>query len=142
MEIKVTISLDEQTHRVLDKLIDTLAARNAHMPVLNAKEDSAPDKAQKAVEQARVAKTAEPEEVAEQKPTKANKGVSDGSDASGRKTPKVTLEDLRALAADVKTKTGDIGEVKALLAEYSAKNISAIPEDKWDEFAAKLKELL
>ena len=75
-------------------------------------------------------------------PKKAIKPVSDGVSASKKDKPKVTQEDLRALAADVKTKTGSVDKVKALLNAYSAKNISALPADKWDEFAAKLRELL
>ena len=68
--------------------------------------------------------------------------VSDGVSASKKDKPKVTQEEIRALAADVKAKTGSVDKVKALLNAYSAKNISALPADKWDEFAAKLKELL
>lgn len=73
---------------------------------------------------------------------KATKPVSDGVSAGKKDKPKVTQEEIRALAADVKTKTGSIDKVKALLNAYSAKNISALPADKWDEFAEKLKELL
>ncbi len=75
-------------------------------------------------------------------PKKATKPVSDGVSASKKDKPKVTQEEIRALAADVKAKTGSVDKVKALLNAYSAKNISALPADKWDEFAAKLKELL
>lgn len=162
MEIKVTIALDEKAHDVLNRLIAALgrAGSNATTIVttVNDASDSddewteaemheamqqiADEEAEAAADEARklgVSPTNEEDgEVAAPKPQKATKPVSDSVNAS----PKVTLEDLRALAADVKTKTGDIGKVKALLTEYSAKNISALPADKWDEFAARLKELL
>lgn len=155
MEIKVTIALDEKAHDVLNRLIAALgrAGTNATTIVTTVNDaNSSADEwteeekreamQQIADEEARklgVSPTnGEDGEVVAPKPKKETKPVSDGVSAS----PKVTLEDLRALAADVKTKTGDIGKVKALLTKYSAKNISALPADKWDEFAAQLKELL
>ena len=42
----------------------------------------------------------------------------------------------------MKTKQGSADAVKKLLNAYGAKNLSGLPADKLDEFAAKLKELL
>lgn len=156
MEIKVTIALDEKAHDVLNRLITALS--HTTVRPTKAYKDDMEDWSEEEInevmeaevaayaeiaEKADVSRTnAEIEEVAEPKPKKARKPVSDSVDASKKASPKVTIEDLRALAADVKTKTGNIGKVKALLSEYSAKNISALPADKWDEFAERLKELL
>lgn len=152
MEIKVTISLDEKAQDVLNRLITALS--HTTVRPTKAYKDDMEDWSEEEINEVMEAEAAayaeaaekadvshtngEDGEVAAPKPKKATKPVSDGVSAS----PKVTLEDLRALAADVKTKTGDIGKVKALLTKYSAKNISALPADKWDEFAAQLRELL
>lgn len=158
MEIKVTIALDEKAHDVLNRLIAALGkvgtiAKTANGADISddewteekmreAMQQIADEEAEALADEARKLgvspSNGEGGEVAAPKPKKATKPVSDDVSAS----PKVTLEDLRALAADVKTKTGDIGKVKALLTKYSAKNISALPADKWDEFAAQLRELL
>ncbi len=156
MEIKVTISLDERTHKVLNKLIDTIALNiNANRSFVPGQPDQ--DNGEWTEEEMRdvMAETAEEdaemhenddsteaEEVTAPKAKKANRPVSDDVDAPNKVKPKVTLEDLRALAADVKKKTGSIKKVKALLNAYSAENISALSADKWDEFAEKLKGLL
>lgn len=151
MEIKVTIALDEKAHDVLNRLIAALGKVGTIATTANYA-DSSDDEWTEAEMREAIQRIAdeearklgvspsndEDEEVAAPKPKKATKPVSGDVGAS----PKVTLEDLRALAADVKTKTGDIGKVKALLTKYSAKNISALPADKWDEFAAQLRELL
>lgn len=153
MEIKVTIALDEKAHDVLNRLIAALGGKST-VPTVTVEDNSAEEWTEEEIREVMEAEAAEiaadavesnvrreraaDGEVAAPKPETKNTPASDGVSAS----PKITLEDLRALAADVKTKTGDIGKVKALLTEYSAKNISALPEDKWDEFADKLKELL
>lgn len=165
MEIKVTIGLDERTHKVVNKLIDTLALMNTHALVLNANnpgadaqdnewteeekqavmreiaEEQAADMARRGLSPSNGSNDTD-EETDAPKPKKANKPVSDDVAAPKKAKPKTTLEELRALAADVKTKTGDVSGVKGLLTEYSAKNISALPADVWDEFAEKLRELL
>lgn len=48
--------------------------------------------------------------------------------------------DLRAKAGEL-SKSGKKEEVKALLAEFEAKTLSAIPEDKRAEFLERLEEL-
>lgn len=145
MEIKVTISLDERTHSVLNNLIAALT--NTRSPIVPAYDNGewTEDEMREAMEEMYAEESGDTDAVEETPtpaPKKATKPVSDGVSASKKDKPKVTQEDLRALAADVKTKTGSVDKVKALLNDYSAKNISALPADKWDEFAAKLRELL
>lgn len=155
MEIKVTISLDERTHSVLNKLIAALgeSKKNATAIVTtvnNAGDDNewAEEEMREAMEEMQDVYATQDdyadavEETPAPAPKKATKPVSDGVSANKKDKPKVTQEEIRALAADVKTKTGSVDKVKALLNAYSAKNISALPADKWDEFAAKLRELL
>lgn len=155
MEIKVTISLDERTHSVLNKLIAALgeSKKNATTIVTtvnNAGDDNewAEEEMREAMEEMQDVYATQDdyadavEETPAPAPKKATKPVSDGVSANKKDKPKVTQEEIRALAADVKTKTGSVDKVKALLNAYSAKSISALPADKWDEFAEKLKELL
>ena len=158
MEIKVTISLDERTHSVLNRLIAALgeSKKNATTIVttVNSATDATDDnewteeEMREAMEEMQDVYATQDdyadavEETPAPAPKKATKPVSDGVSASKKDKPKVTQEEIRALAADVKAKTGSVDKVKALLNAYSAKNISAHPADKWDEFAAKLKELL
>ena len=155
MEIKVTISLDERTHSVLNRLIAALGESKKNATTIVTTVNSANDDIEWTGEEMREAMKEMQDVYATQDdyadavdetpapaPKKAIKPVSDGVSASKKDKPKVTQEDLRALAADVKTKTGSVDKVKALLNAYSAKNISALPADKWDEFAAKLRELL
>lgn len=155
MEIKVTISLDERTHSVLNRLIAALGESKKNATTIVTTVNSATDDNEWTEEEMREAMEEMQdvyatqddyadavEETATPAPKKATKPVSDGVSASKKDKPKVTQEEIRALAADVKTKTGSVDKVKALLNAYSAKNISALPADKWDEFAAKLKELL
>lgn len=155
MEIKVTISLDERTHSVLNRLIAALGESKKNATTIVTTVNSANDDNEWTGEEMREAMEEMQDVYATQDdyadaveetpapaPKKATKPVSDGVSAGKKDKPKVTQEEIRALAADVKTKTGSVDKVKALLNAYSAKNISALPADKWDEFAAKLKELL
>ena len=127
MDIKVTIGLDERTHKLLNRLISALAN---HGPIADA--------GSRGLSPANPA----PAQVSADGTADAAEGKSGGNSEQKKQKPKITIEELRALAADVKAKTGSVDKVKALLNAYSAKNISALPADKWDEFAAKLKELL
>ncbi|MCI9517686.1 MAG: hypothetical protein HFK08_00330 [Clostridia bacterium] len=155
MEIKVTISLDERTHSILNRLIAALgeSKKNATTIVTTVNsaadatdEDECTEEQKREALEAMYAEENGGTDAVEETPApaskKATKPVSDGVSAGKKDKPKVTQEEIRALAADVKTKTGSIDKVKALLNAYSAKNISALPADKWDEFAEKLKELL
>lgn len=157
MDIKVTIGLDERTHKLLNRLISALAN---HSPIGPGKatepddeewteeekravlqeiaEEEAADAARRGLSPANPA----PAQVSADGTADAAEGKSGGNSEQKKQKPKITIEELRALAADVKAKTGSVDKVKALLNAYSAKNISALPADKWDEFAAKLKELL
>ena len=152
MEIKVTIALDKSTHDVLNRLISAISqTRTNATTIVTTVNDTTSETAtqqvsiptsktyaEEAVKSAPWSSNSESEELVESKQKTATKPDSDGESASVG----TTVEDLRALAADVKAKTGSIDAVKALLTKYSAKNISALPADKWDEFAAQLKELL
>lgn len=155
MEIKVTISLDERTHSILNRLIAALGESKKNATTIVTTVNSATDDNEWTEEEMREAMEEMQDVYATQDdyadaveetpapaPKKATKPVSDGVSASKKDKPKVTQEEIRALAADVKAKTGSVDKVKALLNAYSAKNISALPADKWDEFAEKLKELL
>ena len=156
MEIKVTISLDERTYNVLDKLANAIGAQpiNQHKAaetpddewteeekravLQEIAEEEAADAARRGLSPSKPA----PVQVDEDEAANAAESKSGGNTAQQKQKPKITIEELRALAADVKTKQGSADAVKKLLNAYGAKNLSGLPADKLDEFAAKLKELL
>lgn len=156
MDIKVTIGLDEKTHKVLNRLIDVLGAKPTKQPkpvetdddewteeekravLQEIAEEEAADAARRGLSPSKPAA----DQVNEDGAADATEGKSGGNSAQQKQKPKITIEELRALAADVKTKTGSADAVKKLLNAYGAKNLSGLPTDKLDEFAAKLKELL
>lgn len=165
MEIKVTIALDEKAHNVLNRLIDALSHKPNTTTIVTTVKDAgnsdgewAEDEMREAMEQiaaeeaeapaAEAEKTgvspskAKDGQVAEPTSVKANSPVSDDGNKPKGSKPKVTVEELRALAADVKVKQGSMDGVKALLNKYGAKNISSLPMDKLDAFAAELREML
>ena len=152
MEIKVTIALDKSTHDVLNRLIAAISQIGTNATtILTTVNDTSSETAtqqtsipashtyaEEAVKSAPWSANAESEEPVEPKQKTATKPASDGESAH----VSTTVEDLRALAADVKAKTVSIDAVKALLTKYSAKNITGVPADKRDAFADELKRLL
>lgn len=153
MELKITIAFDERTHETLGKLaaalskeIKVVAAQPETMgepthgnapktPVAarKVKDDPKPEDKPKSESKAEIPSrgdvwtdnTASVEPVAPEKPAKA-----------------ITQEELRGLAADVRTKRGSADGIKKVLAEYGATKLSEVPEDKYAEFAEKLEALL
>lgn len=153
MELKITIAFDERTHETLGKLaaalskeIKVVAAQpettagvthgNAPKTPVTArkvKDDPTPAEEPNGANSAENAShtgdwtdnTASVEPVAPEKPAKA-----------------ITPEELRGLAADVRTKKGTADGIKKVLAEYGATKLSEVPEDKYAEFAEKLEALL
>lgn len=156
MELKITIAFDERTHETLGKLAAALSKEikvvTAHIvqpetagepthgnapktPVTarKVKDDPTPEDKPKSESKAEIPSrgdvwtdnTASVEPVAPEKPAKA-----------------ITQEELRGLAADVRTKTGSASGIKKVLAEYGATKLSEVPEDKYAEFAKKLEDLL
>lgn len=156
MDIKVTIGLDEKTHDVLNRLIDAINAPvNAAAKITHGQDEEWTEEekrealqqmyeeeaAQKGHKNAQNAKPATEEEVADDEEN-APAGPISGDGTASKGAKKVTPEELRGLAADVKAKYGDASKVKALLGQFKVKNLSGLPEDKLGEFAAKLEELL
>lgn len=153
MELKITIAFDERTHETLGKLaaalskeIKVVAAQSettgesTHGNTLKTpvaarkvKDDPKPEDKPKNESKAEIPSrgdfwtdnTASVEPVAPEKPAKA-----------------ITQEELRGLAADVRTKRGTADGIKKVLAEYGATKLSEVPEDKYAEFAEKLEALL
>lgn len=85
------------------------------------------------------------EEKKEEKPKDAPKEEAESTEEPEVKEEKETASvpdpaDLRAKAGEL-SKSGKKEEVKALLAEFKAKTLSAIPEDKRSEFLERLEEL-
>lgn len=154
MDIKVTIGLDERTYNVLDKLANAIGAQPTKQhKAAETTDDEWTEEEKRAVLQEIAEEEAAgaarrglspskqaSDQVSEDETADAAEGKSGGN--STQQKPKITIEELRALAADVKTKKGSADAVKKLLNAYGAKNLSGLPADKLDEFAAKLKELL
>lgn len=138
MEIKVTIGLDANAEALLTKLVDALTSVRPNTVQKNASAEatrSTPVQDEEwTEEEIREVLDQEAAEDAEAAPAPRKEGQ--------KATAKVTVEDVRALAADVKMKKGSATEIKSLLSEYGAKSVSTIPADKLDSFATRLKELL
>lgn len=148
MEVKVTIALDDRTHETLNRLIDALMCRNTHekaekpQPLAEVKPtaEKAPESDEEwTKEEMEEVLAIEAKREAEAKSAAKNEAV---EQPPKNTAPTVTVEELRALAADVKEKEGNVASVKKLLNEYGVKNVSSLPESAWDAFAAKLRELL
>ena len=142
MEIKITIALDERAHETLNRLADalskevklTVATPGAETPAedSNATHRKSAKKAPASAEEPKVG--AEPTEV----PDEATEGDSEATD--GEKP--VSIEELRALAADVKASKGSNQPVKDLLTKFKAARLSEVPAEKTAAFAKALKELI
>lgn len=132
MEINVTIKLDEKAATLLSRMLDEL--KLMHTTVVCAKPD-----AESQAKETLTAVSEAPEPTPAVQAPEAAEAVSAPAVKSGK--PKTTIEDVRALAADVKVKH-DAATVRNLLTEYKAKNISGLPENVLDEFAEKLRKLL
>lgn len=78
------------------------------------------------------AKKTEPKEEAVEPVAEAEEA---SSDKATEDIP--SIEDIRAKAQTIKDKAA----VKALLEEFGAKNLTALPEDRRAEFMARLEEL-
>lgn len=132
MEINVTIKFDEKAATLLSRMLDEL--KLMHTTVVCAKPD-----AESNAKETLTAVSEAPELTPAVQAPEAAETASSPAVKSGK--PKTTIEDVRALAADVKVKH-DAATVRNLLAEYKAKNISGLPENVLDEFAEKLRKLL
>lgn len=132
MEINVTIKFDEKAATLLSRMLDEL--KLMHTTVVCAKPD-----AESQAKETLTAVSEAPEPTPAVQAPEAAEAVSAPTVKSGK--PKTTIEDVRALAADVKVKH-DAATVRNLLSEYKAKNISGLPENVLDEFAEKLRKLL
>ena len=132
MEINVTIKLDEKVAALLGRVLDEL--KMMHTTVVCAKPD-----AESQIKETLTMESEVPESTPAVQAPEAAETVSAPAVKSGK--PKTTIEDVRALAADVKVKH-DAATVRNLLTEYKAKNISGLPENVLDEFAEKLRKLL
>lgn len=153
MELKITIAFDERTHETLGKLAEALSKEikvTAAQPGTTAglTHGNAP---KKPVEARKVKDDPTPAE----EPNGANSAenashTGDWTDNTASVEPvapekpakPITQEQLRGLAADVRTKTGSADGIKKVLAEYGATKLSEVPEDKYAEFAEKLEALL
>lgn len=142
MEIKITIALDERAHETLNRLADalskevklTVATPGTEAPVEDSKATHGKN-AKKAPVSAEEPKVGEVPTETPEEPTEAtSEGVDDEKP--------VPLEELRALAADVKASKGSHQPLKDLLNEFKAAKLSEVPAEKTAAFAKRLKELL
>lgn len=153
MELKITIAFDDRTHETLGKLA---AALSKEIKVVAAQPETTGEHThgnapKKPVEARKVKDDPTPAE----EPNGANSAenashTGDWTDNTASVEPvapekpakPITQEQLRGLAADVRTKTGSADGIKKVLAEYGATKLSEVPEDKYAEFAEKLEALL
>ena len=142
MEIKITIALDERAHETLNRLADalskevklTVATPGTEAPV----EDSKATHGKNAKIAPVSAEKPKVEEVPTETPEEPTEAASEGV---GGKKP-VPIEELRALAADVKARKGTNQPVKDLLTKFGATKLSEVPAEKTAAFAKALKDLI
>lgn len=131
MEIKITIALDERAHETLNRLADALC-KEVTLTVAT----QAPDKS------AKKAPVSHKAPKVEEVPTEATKEPTEAACESVGDEKPVPIEELRALAADVKASKGTNRPVKDLLTEFGATKLSEVPAEKSAAFAKALKELI
>jgi hypothetical protein len=156
MELKITIAFDERTHETLGRLADALSKEMAvTVAQPGTTQNDTHGNAQKTPVNGRKAKAEqEPDKTANVAQSEENAShTGDWTDnmafcepVEPKKTEKpakpITQEELRGIAADVRTKTGTAEGIKQVLAKYGAKKLSEVPEDKYADFAHDLEELL
>lgn len=73
--------------------------------------------------------------------TSTTKSTASTSTATSTKKTEITIEHLKEITAKAVKEGGHRDAVTEKMAEYDAKNISSIPEDKWEEYKEFIDEL-
>lgn len=148
MELKITIALDERAHDTLNKLAEALSKeiRITATPTMGEIKPVAQPKATVEQTPTKAEKTPQAQTVEPKTEKKQQVETKIGLEPQAEEVAKVqnsavTIEELRGLAADAKERTGTAKSVKDLITEYGATKLSEIPNDKWEEFKQRLKEL-
>lgn len=143
MEIKITFSFDQQTNDTILKLVDALQKNGGFTTA--AKQEPNPGKPLKADVPEPPAGDDEwtqeeiNEALAQIAAEEAGNAPTPPETGGGEKP--LTIEDIRALAADVKAKK-DAAAVRAVLAKFGATKVSELPKNKYGEVAATLRGML
>lgn len=134
MQFTITISGEgEELTPAVKALVAALAGADAEVKV------EAPKTTKKRKEKENKAKAVEtPTEPEEEKKEEEKKEEEKTEEAEVVEI--ITPETLRSKAAEV-AKAGKRDEVKALLDEFGAKNVTSVAEDKRAEFMQRLEEL-
>ena len=142
MEIKITFSFDKQTNDTLLKLVDTLQKNGGF--TIAAKQELDPEKPLKSDA---TEPPTEGDEWTQEEIDEVRAQIAAEEAGNAPTTPKMdadeplTIEDIRALAADVKAKK-DAAAVRAVLAKFGAAKVSELPKNKYGEVAATLRGML
>ena len=143
MEIKITFSFDKQTNDTLLKLVDALQKNGGF--TIAAKQELDPEKP---LRSDATEPPAEDDEWTQEEIDEVRAQIAAEEAGNAPTTPKtdadgkpLTIEDIRALAADVKAKK-DAAAVRAVLAKFGATKVSELPKNKYGEVAATLRGML
>lgn len=143
MEIKITFSFDKQTNDTLLKLVNALQKNGGFTIAAKQELDS-----EKPLKSDAAEPPAEDDEWTQEEIDEVRAQIAAEEAGNAPTTPKtdtddkpLTIEDIRALAADVKAKK-DAAAVRAVLAKFGAAKVSELPKNKYGEVAATLRGML
>lgn len=122
MEIKVTVGFDKQAAEILNKLIGVLEQKKIVTEVAPKEEEKTPELI---IQPELVVPTTPVQEVPAQVPTSA---------------PSYTLADLQKAAGEL-VNAGKANVLLGILKEFGVAALTMLPEEKYGEFALKLREL-
>lgn len=122
MEIKVTIGFDKQAAEILNRLIEVLGQKKVITEVVPKEEEKTPELI---IQPELVVPTTPVQETPAQVPTSA---------------PSYTLADLQKSAGEL-VNAGKADALLGILKEFGVAALTMLPEDKYGEFALKLREL-
>lgn len=126
--MSITITIEAQTATEAAELVRDLAGTLSHLPP----EQIPPTTVVSTVEKPTKTKPAPKAEEPKKEATPAEE-VEDA--------PEITDEELRKVAREVGTTDETKAAIKALLAEYGVKNVTAVPKEIRPQFLEGLKEI-
>lgn len=130
MEVKLIITLSDETNKVLNRLCDTLEGRNKPIEAVstkdeeNIKEDVKP---QKKTKKSNVAKDNEPE---------AKEEVE-----AEEETKDIDVSEVRTALVNAKRRLGSAKPIKDLIKSYGVQSVDELDSKYYAEIMAKAEEL-
>lgn len=132
--MSITITIEAQTAAELADLVRDLAGTIGQMSPDQIPDETVVSTLDKSAKQQKPVK--------ENKPVKAEEPKKEATPAEEvEDAPEITDEELRKVAREVGTTDETKAAIKALLAEYGVKNVTAVPKEIRPQFLEGLKEI-